>query len=98
MNYKMQVTIANPETPKGMISDLVLKIEAYYSVDENDYGNGHYLHLIMSEERDQWIDLRYNKRFNRNKKMQFLVDWAFDYWNGENGAYYVKSITVSEAE
>lgn len=95
MKYKITAIIANPKTEAGMCSDLVLKLTARFTYDANQYGNGYYVTIYGDKGFENVIDLRYDKGFNRNRKLAWLVKWAEDYWNGENGAYLLKSITVS---
>lgn len=100
MKYLMNVTIANPDTPKGMSSDLLLKIECSFAHDPKQYGNGHYValknrNLPFGEEV---IDLRYDTTFDRNNKAAWLEKWAHACWSGKDGAYIVKSLTITKAE
>jgi hypothetical protein len=43
-------------------------------------------------------DLRYDASFNPNKKAEWLERWARGYWRGKDGAYIVKSLTITKAE
>lgn len=100
MKYLMTVTIADPETPAGMSSDLVFKIDCFFCYDAEQYGNGHYLKLKKRspEGFENIIDLRYDATFDRNNKAEYLEKWARSYWSGKDGAYYVKSLRIEKAE
>lgn len=97
MKYQMIVTIADPNTPKGMMSDLIFKLTASFAHDPEQYGNGHYVAISGKEFYRQVVDLRYDKDFNRNDKKAWLKKWANTYWSGKDGSYYVKSLDIQEA-
>lgn len=98
MKYLMTVTIADPETPAGMSSDLLFKIECSFAYDPEQYGNGHWLKLKKRgiEGFENHVDLRYDPDFDRNDKPTYLEKWARNYWSGKDGAYYVKSIRIEK--
>ena len=100
MKYTMTVTIADPETPKGMSSDLLFKIDCTFAYDHEQYGNGHFLKLKKRgiEGFENFVDLRYDETFDPNNKPAFLEKWARSYWSGKDGAYYVKAIRIEKAE
>ena len=97
MTYRMKVVIYNPKTPAGMFSDLFFELHCNFSYDENQYGNGHYVSISAKGFNKIVGDLRYDKSFDRNNKMKWLIDWAFHYWSGENGSYKIKSLEISHA-
>jgi hypothetical protein len=97
MKYEMKVTIANPDTPEGMMSDLFMKLSCIFAYDAEQYGNGHWLKIKGNEGFENYIDLRYDKDFDRNNKTAYLEKWARNYWSGKNGAYYVKSLEIIKA-
>lgn len=98
MKYMMKVTIANPDTPKGMNSDLFLKLTCSFSYNPNTYGNGHYVSIKGKDFNPEILDIRYDTSFNRHKKEEWLERWARYYWSGKNGAYAVKSITIEKVD
>ena len=100
MKYEMKVVIYDPETPKGMSSDLLFKIDCFFAYDPEQYGNGYWLKLKKRgiEGFENHIDLRYDREFNPNNKPAFLERWARNYWSGKNGAYAVKSLEILKAE
>lgn len=97
MNYKMTVTICDPNTQEGMTSDIVFVLNCSFAYDEDTYGNGYHLAIEGEGYSPEYYDLRYDSDFHKDRKMAYLVDWAQTYWNGKNGAYKVKSITIAEA-
>lgn len=97
MKYKMRVVIADPNTKEGMISDLMLDMTAEFAYDPKQYGNGYSLAIEGKEGFGNYYDLRYDKDFHSRHKIAYLAEWAERYWSGENGAYKLKSITITEA-
>ncbi len=98
MKYQMKVVIYNPETPKGMTSDLYFDLSCVFVYDPEQYGNGHYVSIGGREFYRQVIDLRYDPEFDRNNKPAYLEKWARSYWSGKNGAYAIKSLEILKAE
>ena len=101
MKYNMNVIIKDPNTEAGMNSDLWLKLEAVFWHDPEQYGNGY--QVSIGSRKDSKIplyssvyDLRYNKDFDPEHKMSWLVEWAENYWNGFNGAYKLSSISLEQ--
>ena len=45
MTYKMKVRITDPNTPKGMTSELCLELKCTFVYDEEQYGNGFFLDI-----------------------------------------------------
>lgn len=98
MKYTMKVVIVDPETPEGMNSELRFNLTCVFAKeDEPYYGNGYYLGIEGQGFYGQCYDLRYDNDFNSKKMPQYLVDWAYNYWSGKDGAYKVKSIQIEEA-
>lgn len=101
MKYTMLVTITDPNTPKGMCSDITMKLICRFAYNPQQYGNGHYVSITVEGE-DAYVgesyDLRYDKTFDFKHKERWLEDWAKSYWSGKNGAYAVKTLRVEVAE
>lgn len=97
MNYRMKVTITNPNTEKGMTSELFFDLACEFCYLPEQYGNGHYVSISGKEFNKQSYDLRYDKTFNRNKKSEWLEKWARNYWTGENGAWAIKHLEIIPA-
>ena len=95
MKYEMTVTIANPNTPKGMTSDIVMKMTCTFGYDPKQYGNGYAVFIDNGDGFGNYIDLRYDTTFNPDKKKEYLEKWARNYWNGKDGAYIVKSLKIN---
>lgn len=100
MNYKMNVTIKDPQTPNGMYSGLQFSFTCYFIHDPYTYGNGYYVNIVPDQKEfgTQYIDLRYDKTFNRENKAKWLEQWAKNYWSGENGAWVVDTLKIEQVE
>ena len=100
MTYKMNVTIKDPQTQKGMYSGLQLSFTCHFINDSNTYGNGYYVNIVPDQKEycTEYIDLRYDKTFNRKNKAKWLEQWAKNYWSGENGAWVVDTLNIFQAE
>lgn len=90
MNYKMKVTIKETNFP--MVMDL--ELDCRFAYDGEQYGNGHYVCIAGKEFYKQVIDLRYDTNFDRNKKEEWLEQWAKSYWSGKNGAWAIKTLEI----
>ena len=86
-NYILEVVIFNPTEPTETVN---YKYDVVFSTDNNNYGNGTYLKI----GNDKLYDLRYNQDYHKGQEIEFLTAWACNYWNGENGAYKLKDITI----
>ena len=96
MNYTMTVTIENPKTEPGKNSELLFKMSASFAHDAEQYGNGYSVRIVNETEHyENYYDLRYDTEFNPKYAISWLTSWANTYWNGENGAYRLKSITIT---
>ena len=42
----------------------------------------------------QYLDIRYDRSFNKSNKSKWLEEWARNYWCGKNGAWSVKEIDI----
>lgn len=96
MKYNLTVIIQDPNTKEGMNSELVYILDVIYSHNPNTYGNGYYVYITDNEGFENCYDLRYSMDFDSDKKEAWIVDWAYKYWSGKNGAYEVKSLTISK--
>lgn len=97
MKYTMNVTIANPKTPEGMTSDILMKLDCEFAHDPTQYGNGYFLY-IGNGNFENHLDIRYDYTFNPDKKVEYLERWAHAYWSGKDGAYIVKQLNITRAE
>lgn len=98
MNYRMKVTITDPNTPKGMMSELFFDLACNFSYNPDTYGNGYYVSIQSKDFYKQLIDLRYDKTFDRNNKEKWLKEWANNYWTGENGTWSIKHLEIVPEE
>lgn len=96
MKYKMYVKITDPNTEKGMTSELFFKLDCNFIYDPKDYGNGYYVSISGKEFYKKVIDLRYDKNFSRINKEKWLKEWAYNYWNGQNGAWIIKTLKIEK--
>lgn len=98
MDYTMTVVIEDPKTEKGKNSELMLRLKVAFTHNEDDYGNGYWVMIKGDKGFENFYDLRYDKTFYTNLKMAWLTDWAEKYWNGKNGAYRLKGISITRKE
>ena len=96
MKYNIDVVICNPNTPKGMNSDICLALTAEFVCDPNQYGNKHFVAIYGEGFSEQAYDIRYDRSFRRDHKEEWLENWARSYWNGKDGAYTVKRIKIEK--
>lgn len=92
--YILRVTIQNPEDTSELIN---FTFEATYTTDNDDYGNSTYLNIKARDagRTDSHLyDIRYNRDYHPGHEIEFLTGWACKYWNGENGAYSLKNISI----
>lgn len=98
MNYKMNVTIKNPQTQKGMYSCLQFSFICHFLNYPDKYCNGYYVKIepVQNEYSPLYIDLRDDKSFNCDNKFEWLCQWAKNYWNGVNGAWIVDKLEIQQ--
>lgn len=99
MKYQIIVKITDPNTPKGMFSELMFILDCCFAYDSKQYGNGFFLRIGKKgtfETID--FDLRYDKTFNPDNKAEWLEQWAKKYWSGENGAWKIKEILIKKID
>ena len=95
MKYLMRVVIEDPNVEPGMVAELFFDLTCYFTHHPEQYGNGYTVSIAGDNFYKQIYDLRYDKSFNRDKKADWLKAWAHNYWSGKNGAWKVKSLTIS---
>lgn len=93
MNYKMKVTITDPNTKEGMYSALYFELDVnfVYKPEECEYTV-----IIQGKCFDkQKIIIKYNdKDFDQNNKFQWLEEWAKNYWSGEQNQWEIKALEI----
>lgn len=94
MKYGMKVSITDPNTLEGMVSELFFDLTCNFVYDDTQYGNGHYVSINGKEFYQQVIDLRYDTSFDRDNKEKWLEKWARNYWSGKDGAWAIKTLEI----
>ena len=88
MGYEMKVAIAKDGNEKERT------LNCWFSYDEEQYGNGHYVSIKGKDFSLLYFDIRYDRSFNRSNKSKWLEEWARSYWSGENGVWSIKEIDI----
>ena len=88
MEYKMKVVITKDGNEK------TYSLECGFSYDEEQYGNGYCASIEGKDFYPQYLDIRYDRSFNKSNKSKWLEEWARNYWCGKNGAWSVKEIDI----
>lgn len=96
MYYKMKVDITDPNTKEGMFSGLVFNLDCHFLYNEDDYGNGYYVSISGNEGFKQYIDIRYDKTFRSSFAEKWLLEWAYSYLSGTNGAWKIRTIEIND--
>ena len=96
MKYSIKAVIYNPNTQKGMNSDIYLNLTAEFAYDPDQYGNKHFVSIYGDGFSELSYDIRYDRSFRRDRKEEWLENWARSYWNGKDGAYTVKRIEITK--
>lgn len=95
MKYKVNVIIADPNTEKGMTSDIPFVLNFDFVYDSEQYGNGYYVVITCNEYSRKFIDLRYDKNFDSAHPELWIKHWAYNYWTGKNGAWTLKKLKIN---
>ena len=88
MEYKMKVVITKDGNEK------TYNLDCGFSYDEEQYGNGYCASVEGNDFYPQYLDIRYDRSFNKSNKSKWLEEWARSYWSGKNGAWIVKKIDI----
>ena len=94
MKYTMEVLIVEPESREGMSRGRLYRLDCNFIYDKEQYGNGYYVSIGGKDFSSQYLDIRYDRSFNRSNKSKWLKEWAKSYWSGKNGAWIVKKIDI----
>lgn len=64
----------------------------------SSYGNGTYMAVLNPVTKlPVWLyDIRYDINYHENEQIKYICNWACDNWNGKDGAYILKEITIKE--
>ena len=84
-------------TRGGEAFDIEGSIEFSYNPDT--YGNGHYMFIESKDEPfgGQAYDIRYDKRFRKDNKLLYIVEYLSDRFDGEDGRCKLRGVSVYEA-
>lgn len=71
-----------------------------FSRDPNTYGNGYSMYVESPAEAfgGQAYDIRYDKRFNKNRLKSYVTAFMEDRYDGKDGRWKLIGIRVWEAE
>ena len=94
----MKVYLTDPNTEKGMYSNLYFELYCTFYYDTEHYGNGYYVSIRGKDFYPLSYDLQYDKSFDCNNKVTWLKEWAKSYWTGKNGSWEIKSLDITEVE
>lgn len=97
-HYMMKVDITDPKTPEGMFSGLHLDLDCWFNHKEDDYGNGWRVAIVGEDSHiENYYDLRYDENFSPDNAEEWLRKWAEGYWTGKNGAWAIRTLSITEA-
>lgn len=96
MKYQMIVKITDPNTPKGMFSELIIKLYCCFAYSPKEHG--YYLRIDGKLYGPIIFDLRYDKSFNSKKPEEWLKTWANNYWSGKNGNWKIKKLLIEKID
>ena len=82
------------------MASLEFKVRVSFSYSPDDYGNGYYMFIEGQNEPfgGQGYDIRYDRNFNRNKKIGYIARYFENRYDGENGAWTLLAIKIAEAD
>lgn len=90
--FLLDVSIMSPE----MTQRKELKLQVNLVKSNSGYGNDTYM-LIKSRDGgsfEQYIDIRYDKDFHKDKPEVYIVNWVYSYWTGDNGSWNVVGCSI----
>ena len=91
--YELKIKIKDPES--GDVKQKEFSVS--FSYDEKQYGNGHSMYVKLENSNTHWdqlYDIRYDKTFSKDAKMQYITHWAFNNWSGENGSWKIVKLSI----
>lgn len=79
---------------------LLYKGSVEFFKQDNDYGNGYGMYIKCQTEPfgSQSYDIRYDKDFDENNMLLYIVDFFAHRFSGKNGGWKLTGIRVYEAE
>lgn len=90
--FLLDISIISPDLTKRK----ELKLQVNLIRSDSGYGNDTYM-LVKSRdggEFEQYLDIRYDASFHRDKPEPFIVNWVYSYWTGDNGSWNVVSCSI----
>ncbi len=100
--YNVVYTIMGKDynDPNKASRKLTFKVEIEFSYDPDDYGNGYY--MDVEGENEPWgfsgYDIRYDTKFNPEKKISYIARFFEETNNGQNGAWILLGIAIEKKE
>ena len=95
MNYKMTVTLVNPDPEHDdRPASVTIKYTVSFAHDPEQYGNGYSMAMKPETGCTEYYDVRYDTRFKASDKMGYLYQYARDRWTGEQGSLRLDGITL----
>lgn len=85
--YSLTVGIVDPtnsEKKKVLMYECTLYTDKY---------NHSYIHV----ENDKWAEI-FNTSYRDGQEIQAVVNWACNFWTGENGAWKLQGVNIEEVE
>lgn len=86
--FLLKVTIKHP------VDDSNVNVHYSYNVTFSTANEGYGKKTYLKIGDDLTFDLRYNEDYHKGHEIEFLTAWACNHWNGENGAYILKDISI----
>ena len=85
-------------TKDGETYDVRAEIE--FSCDPEQYGNGYSMFIKSTEEAfgGQGYDIRYDKRFDPERPMMYIVEYFHDRYDGKGERWKLIGIRVFEGD
>ena len=96
VKYTIKGTNYNTGEPDIYEGSAEIEFEELDRSSSNYYGNGHYMGIKDKNEPfgHQGYDIRYDKRFNENDPIGYIVKFYTDRYDGRSGSWKLQSITV----
>ena len=96
MKYRIAVILEDPNSDGMLVSTFGYDMVATFASNEKQYGNGTSVVIESSAGFEVRYDIRYDNSYHLGKEKEWLEQWANGYWNGKDGAFKVKTMTIQE--
>lgn len=90
--FLLDVSIMSPDFTERK----EIKLQAGLVKSDSGYGNDTYM-IIKSRDGgnfEQYIDIRYDTTFNKDKPELYIINWVYNYWSGDNGSWNVVACSI----